>query len=133
MTQDDIVTGRKQPDAIACGDWFVDLHNPKGEGTLIVRPPAGDWYEVPYRSTTAHALDNLLVASRCLDATHEAHAAVRASNQICAVGEGVGTAAAQVITRELADVRSVDIDQLQATLRKSGAALRDESGKLCGF
>jgi hypothetical protein len=130
MTRDDIVQARKQPDAIACGDWFVDIHNPKGEGTSISRPPEGDWYEIPYRSTTAHGLGNLLIASRCLDATHEAHAAIRASNQICAVGEGVGAAAAQVIARRLPDIRCVDMEQLQATLRKSGVMLRDENGML---
>ena len=121
MTGHDIVTARKHSDAIARGDWFVDIHNPKGEGTEIQRPPAGDWYEVPYRSTTAAGLDNLLVASRCLDSTHEAHAAVRASNQICGVGEGVGAAAAQVVERDLATVREVDVAQVQASLRRAGA------------
>jgi len=136
MTGDDITQSRKHPDAIARGDWWIDIHNPEGEGiatgggAVITQteaskrgPAAGDWYEIPYRSTTAYGLDNLLIASRCLDSTHEAHAAVRASQQICAIGEGVGVAAAQAIARNLPTVRDVDIREVQGSLRKSGALI----------
>jgi len=136
MTGDDIRQARKHSDVIARGDWWIDIHNPKGEGLATQDgkritqaqasawgPSPGDWYEIPYRSTTAYGLDNLLVASRCLDSTHEAHAAVRASQQICAIGEGVGAAAAQAIARKLTTVRDVDIRDVQARLRKSGALI----------
>lgn len=136
MTGDDIRQTRKHADVIARGDWWIDIHNPKGEGLIgpngeVITPaqaskmgPApGDWYEIPYRSTTAHGLDNLLVASRCIDSTHEAHAAVRASQQVCAIGEGVGTAAAQAVARNLTTVRDVDIREVQDRLRKSGALI----------
>jgi hypothetical protein len=86
MTGDDIRQTRKHPDVIARGDWWIDIHNPKGEGivnsdgspttqhaSVKAGPAPGDWYEIPYRSTTAHGLDNLLIASRCIDSTHEAH------------------------------------------------------------
>jgi hypothetical protein len=94
----------------------------QGEASRL-GPAAGDWYEIPYRSTTARGFDNLLVASRCIDSTHEAHAAVRVSQQICAIGEGVGAAAAQAINRKLRSVRDVDIREVQANLRKSGALI----------
>jgi hypothetical protein len=136
MTGDDIRQARKHADVIARGDWWIDIHNPKGEGIATgdgkvvtqgeasrLGPAAGDWYEIPYRSTTARDFDNLLVASRCIDSTHEAHAAVRVSQQICAIGEGVGAAAAQAVTRKLKSVRDVDIREVQANLRKSGALI----------
>ncbi len=136
MTGDDIRQSRKHADVIARGDWWIDIHNPKGEGIATadggvitqqdaskLGPAPGDWYEIPYRSVTAHGLDNLLIASRCLDSTHEAHAAVRASHQICAIGEAVGAAAAQAVGRKLPSVRDVDIREVQARLRKSGALL----------
>jgi hypothetical protein len=31
MTSDDIRQARKHPDAIARGDWWIDIHNPKGD------------------------------------------------------------------------------------------------------
>ena len=136
MTGDDIKHSRKHADVISRGDWWIDIHNPKGEGSATqggdvitqadaskMGPAAGDWYEIPYRSTTAYGFDNLLIASRCLDSTHEGHAAVRASQQICAIGEGVGAAAAQAIARKLTTVRDVDIREVQANLRKSGALI----------
>jgi hypothetical protein len=136
MTGDDIRQSRKHADVIARGDWWIDIHNPKGEGIATadggvitqhdaskLGPAPGDWYEIPYRSVTAHGLDNLLVASRCVDTTHEAHAAVRVSQQICAIGEAVGAAAAQAVARKLPSVRDVDIREVQARLRKSGALI----------
>jgi len=136
MTGEDILNSRKYPDAIARGNWWIDIHNPKGEGIGIASgavitqeeasrrgPTEGDWYEIPYRSTTAWGFENLLVASRCLDSDHEAHGAVRASHQICALGEGVGAAAAQAIARGLGNVRSVDIPAVQKSLRESGALI----------
>jgi FAD dependent oxidoreductase len=136
MTAEDICIGRKHPDVISRGDWFIDIHNPKGagcadkDGKAITQkdagkmsPPPGDWYEIPYRSTTAHGMDNLLIASRCIDTTHEAHAAVRASQQICAIGEGVGTAAAQFITKELKSTRDIDVRAVQQSLRAAGALI----------
>ncbi|MEI9997994.1 MAG: FAD-dependent oxidoreductase [Verrucomicrobiota bacterium] len=123
VTGDDIRAGRKFPDVIARGNWPIDIHNPKGEGTNceyeVLAP--GDYYTVPYRSITAHGLDNLLVASRCIDATHEAHAAIRASPQICAIGEAAGVAAALVVARKLASVRDVEVEEVQNRLRKAGA------------
>jgi len=136
MTSDDIRQARKHPDAIARGNWWIDIHNPKGEGIAAeeggvitqhdgnkLGPAYGDWYEIPYRSVTAQGLDNLLIASRCLDSTHAAHAAVRASQQVCAIGEGVGAAAAQAVARRLATVREVDIAEVRERLRKAGALI----------
>ena len=125
MTGEDILSRKKHFDVIARGNWCIDVHNPKGEGQTVEIEPIrnGEWYEIPYRSTTAHGLDNLLVASRCIDSTHEAHGAVRASPQICAIGEGVGAAAAQMIARKLPDVRQVNIPDVQMSLRKAGALI----------
>lgn len=121
ITGEDIAQRKKHADVIARGNWPVDIHNPNGGGTVVKPIKNGEWYEIPYRSTTVHGFDNLFVASRCLDSTHEGHAAVRASPQVCAVGQGVGAAAAQMITRNLPNVRSVDIHQAQESLRASGA------------
>ena len=134
MTGDDIREARKQPDVIGRGNWFIDIHNPTGAGlatasgemitqgqTGKLGPDPGDWYDIPYRSTTAHGFDNLLIGLRCFDSTHEAHAAVRAYQQICAMGEGVGAAAAQMIARNLPTARSVNIAELQTSLREAGA------------
>lgn len=121
LTQDDIVAAREFPDAVARGNWFVDIHNPHGEGTVHVKAPAGRYYEIPYACLRPRGLDNVLVASRCLGSTHEAHAAVRITPQIVAIGQGAGTAAALAVAAGHADSRRVEPDALRAALRAAGA------------
>ncbi|CAN5340289.1 FAD-dependent oxidoreductase [soil metagenome] len=120
VTGDDVSHCRKHSDVIARGNWPVDIHNPNGSGTAVVPLRNGVWYEIPYRSTTVRGFDNLLVASRCVDSTHEGHAGLRASPQVCAIGEGVGAAAAQMVARNLRSCREVDIDAVQKSLRAAG-------------
>jgi hypothetical protein len=122
ITGDDIRQRRKHPDAIARGNWLIDIHSPKGTDFTPMDPIRnGEWYEIPYRSTTVRGFDNLFIACRGIDATHEGHGAIRASPQVCAIGEGVGIAAAQMIAEHLTSSRAVDITALQAALRRAGA------------
>lgn len=125
ITGEDIETRRKHEDAIARGNWPVDVHSPTGSddtgGLKLIRN--GAFYEIPYRSTTVNGFDNLLIASRCLDATHEGHAAVRASPQICAIGEGVGIAAAQMIAKNLPTTRDVNISEVRDSIRAAGGLI----------
>ncbi len=120
VTGEDINGCRKHQDVIARGNWPIDVHNPNGETTQVKPIRNGAYYEIPFRSTTVAGFDNLLVASRCIDSTHEGHAALRASPQVCAIGEGVGTAAAQMIAGNLTSAREVNVPALQQALRDSG-------------
>lgn len=121
ITADDIIRVVPFDDCIARGNWYIDIHNPTGEGTERIRPPEGRWYEVPYRSIRARGMENLLVASRCLDCTHEAHAAIRITPQVVAIGQGAGTAAALCVKNGLASTRDLDAALLRETLRSQGA------------
>jgi hypothetical protein len=66
-------------------------------------------------------MENLLIASRCIDCTHEAHAAIRITPQIVAIGEGAGTAAALCLKLGLKSTRELDATKLRETLRANGA------------
>ncbi len=121
ITARDIIEVPPAEDCIARGNWFIDIHNPSGEGTERVYPPEGKWYEIPYRSIRVRGFENLLIASRCLDSTHEAHAAVRITPQVMAIGEGAGTAAALCVREGLDSTRALDSGLLRETLRANGA------------
>lgn len=121
VTADDIVKVTPFEDCIARGDWFIDIHSPTGEGTVRIHPPAGKWYEIPYRTIRAQGVDNLLVASRCIDSSHEAHAAIRITPQVMAIGEAAGAAAALCVKQGLKSTRDLDVKLLRETLRKQGA------------
>lgn len=121
ITGNDLLRQVRFPDAIARGNWAIDIHNPKGEGTEFRQLAEGEYFEIPYRSLCARGIDNLLVASRCIDCTHEAHAAIRITPQIVAIGEAAGLAAAIATGDGDRDTRSVDIALLRQTLRERGA------------
>jgi ribulose 1,5-bisphosphate synthetase/thiazole synthase len=104
LTAEDVLGARKFPDTIGqCGAPIED-HHPG----LIPR-----------------GLDNVLVAGRCLSATHDAHASCRSMGQTMAMGEAAGTAAALCVERD-SNCRGLDVRELQDRLVKSGAILYDE-------
>lgn len=121
ITAQDIIDVVPFDDCIARGDWFIDIHSPTGEGTQRIHPPEGKWYEIPFRSIRARGIANLLVASRCLDSTHEAHAAIRITPQVMAIGQAAGTAAALCVKNGLSSTRDLDASVLRETLREQGA------------
>ena len=77
LTEDDVLSCRKFDDAIGKCSYPIDIHSPQGEGTRIAALPKGEWYEIPYRTLYSPAVENLLVAGRCIASTHEAHASLR--------------------------------------------------------
>lgn len=120
LTVEDVLSGKKFPDAIACSCYPVDIHNPSGGGTVIRRVPEGDYYEIPYRSIVPEGTGNLLMASRSISATHEAHSSMRVMPVVAAIGEAAGTAAAMAAEGGIAPA-AVDIRRLRTGLRAAGA------------
>jgi hypothetical protein len=115
LTADDVLAARKFPDGIARCSYPIDIHSPTGAGTIIRDVPRGDHYEIPYRCLVPIGVDNLLVAGRCVSATHEAQASLRVMPQCFAMGEAAGTAAALAVERSIPP-REVDGHELRAVL-----------------
>lgn len=122
LTGEDLKACTRFEDVIALGNYDIDIHNPAGSGTSHYYFPAGQYYTIPYRSLIPACTDNLLVAGRCISATHEAQASIRIMPIVCCLGQAAGTAAA-VAAKAGEDVRRVDIRQVQALLKKGGAAI----------
>jgi hypothetical protein len=94
LTVHDVLEAFKFADGLARSSYPVDIHNPTGAGTLIQRVPPGEFYEVPYRCLVPEGVDNLLIGSRCISATHEAHSSLRVMPVVAGIGEAAGVAAA---------------------------------------
>ncbi|MBR1608584.1 MAG: FAD-dependent oxidoreductase, partial [Kiritimatiellae bacterium] len=94
LTREEIVAGTKFPDGVAAGNYDIDIHSPDGSGTSHWYFPPGLYYTIPYRSLLPRELDNLLVAGRCIGASHEAQASVRIMPICFCMGEAAGAAAA---------------------------------------
>jgi len=120
LTQEDLVACTVFPDAIAAGNYDIDIHNPEGAGTSHYYFPEGTWYTIPYRSLIPRGVGNLLVAGRCVSATHEAQASIRILPIVCCLGEAAGIAVG-VAAKEGVPPGRVDVRQVQRLLAQAGA------------
>ncbi len=120
LRADDIVGARKFEDAIACGAYPIDIHDPASARLVTKRVPEGEYYTIPYRCLLPRGGENWLVAGRCISATHEAFAAFRVSAIVMAIAQAAGTAAAMAV-RDGTSPREVDPRTLRQTLQARGA------------
>ncbi len=120
LTSEELIACTRFPDRIAAGNYDIDIHNPEGSGTSHYFFPDGQYYTIPYRSLIPKDSENLLVAGRCISATHEAQASIRIMPIVCTLGEAAGTAAA-IALRGHCPVSRVDIAMLQNTLTAANA------------
>jgi hypothetical protein len=123
LTAEDVLDARKFDDVIARGAYPVDIHNPKGSGTVLKRLPSGAAYDIPLRCLLPRGVDGILVAGRCLSGSHEAHSSYRVMPIVMATGQAAGVCAALAARRDLTP-RAVPVADIQATLISQGADLR---------
>ncbi|MHB8897872.1 MAG: FAD-dependent oxidoreductase [Thermoguttaceae bacterium] len=123
LTVDELLAGKRFPDAIANGTYHIDVHNAQGAGVKFRELNEGAlFYQVPYASLVPRGAKNLLVAGRCLDADEQAFGAVRVMVNCNQTGQAAGTAAWLALDRET-DVDAVDPAALRQTLAGQGAAV----------
>ena len=122
MTGDDVRLQRQFDDVIAQACYQIDIHGPTDTSSCLVKLPAGTHYDIPYRCLVPCACENLLVAGRCVSATHEALAAIRVQPICMAMGQAAGTAAA-MCANENKRPADLDMKALQQKLAEQGAIL----------
>nr|AUN36317.1 hypothetical protein [uncultured bacterium] len=110
LTESDILESRPFTSAIAYGGWPLDLHPVHGVDA-IDEPPAQAGhapylYDIPLDCCISKTVSNLMFAGRNLSATHVAFGSTRVMATCAVVGQGVGTAAAFAVEKEM------DISQL---------------------
>ena len=116
MTGDDIRQQNQFDDVVAQACYQIDIHGPTDASFQLVKIPKGRHYDIPYRTLIPCNCDNLLVAGRCVSATHEALAAIRVQPICMAMGQAVGSAAAMCASQNIAP-RDLDVRSLQENLR----------------
>lgn len=128
LTRDDVWNFVKFPDAINCGSYPIDIHSPTDATTDYPEDHfyGGKYWTIPYRCLVPQKIDNLLVAGRCLSATHEALSAVRVMANTMGMGEAAGYAAALSLQHQTTP-RLLDAALVQQALLERGAWLGDVS------
>ena len=122
LTADELKNTVHFDDTVAMGNYYIDIHSPTGTGTTIYRFKKGEKWSIPYRSLVPKEYVNLLVAGRCLSATHEAHAAVRIMPVCACLGQAAGIAVA-VAYHSKTDTHTADFNKIREKLIKSGAKI----------
>jgi hypothetical protein len=128
LTGDDVLNARKFEDSIARSSYPIDIHDPSGKGTLLRRLPEGEYYDIPLRTLIPKETDNLLVAGRCISATHEANSSLRTMPTSMATGQAAGVCAA-LAARGGRPPRRTPASDVQAELRRQGAILGPVTGR----
>jgi hypothetical protein len=105
---------------VACG-YGVDIHDPGGSGrTQLKEIPGSGYYHIPYRCLYARDFRNLLLGSRCISGTHEAHSSYRVMPPVSAIGQACGTSAGLMCSLSLEGVRAVRSSWIRHELEAKG-------------
>lgn len=137
LVYEDIVEGREGEDAVALGGYRVDIHGYDGgrgyhepkRGTQVKEYGA---YGIPYGCLVPQAVGGLLVAGRCISASHKAQGSARVIGTCMATGQAAGTAAALAQQAACAPAE-LPAGAVRAALRRQGAILEGPGGSPCAI
>lgn len=127
VTVEDVLEARKFKDGIARNAYPVDIHSPTDGSTDIRHLKIGTSHEIPYRSLVPKGTRNLLMASRSISSTHEAHSSLRVMPVVMAIGQAAGIAAAMCV-KDGRTPKRVNARDLRKLLLEQGADLDREEG-----
>jgi hypothetical protein len=124
LTGRDVLSAQKFDDVIARGAFGIDIHcaDYSGCGVVGLQLEEGKSYDIPYGCLVPLEVEGILVAGRCISATHVALGSARIMPVASATGQAAGTAAALSV-QEGVYPRDLNVAQLQRTLREQGANL----------
>ena len=124
LTDSDVLDGLKFDDTIGQVCFPVDIHAPDSSQAIFHQIGGDGTFDIPYRAMLPNELDNLIVAGRCVSATHVAHGATRNMAPCLVMGEAAGTAAA-LSSLDGAQAANIDVAILQKQLLKQKVFLGD--------
>lgn len=122
LTEADVLGCRKFDDAIARNNYPIDIHQTGASKLKLVHLPPGEYHEIPYRCLVPLAIEDLLVAGRCLSAAFAAQGSVRIQSNCRAMGEAAAVACAISIDKAIS-LRKVDGVEVRRALIAQGALL----------
>ncbi len=125
LTADDVISGREFKDAVSMGGYHIDIHRPSGSWVESYNVQA---YTIPLRSLISKDAENLLMAGKCISATHEAIGSTRVIPICMGQAQAVGTVSAMAVLQRKA-VRDIPIRELQNALIDQGAEIGQSLGE----
>jgi len=118
LTEEDAMAGRRFEDAVAWRSGYLDIGFVRWEPMKV--------HDVPYRALVPKKLDGLLVAGRCISATHVGASSGKSMGNCMATGHAAGRAAAMCAAGSCVP-RDLSVRDLQAALASDGVDLEREA------
>ncbi|MDA3873608.1 MAG: FAD-dependent oxidoreductase [Kiritimatiellae bacterium] len=115
LTAEDCLNEARFDDMIAACGYFIDVHDPETGHAELVPIPGSGYYHIPYRCLIPKKFENLLLGSRCISGTHEAHGSYRVMSSVSAIGQAAGVAGALSV-RFGGDVRNTRAEWIRHQL-----------------
>jgi len=119
LLESNVHDGTIPSDSVALGSHPIDIWD-----ATDTRPhvQSSMKYGIPYACLLPRGVENLLVAGRCISATHAAAASARIMPTCMATGQAAGTAAALSVIRNCSP-RALSVRALQEKLVRDGAEI----------
>jgi hypothetical protein len=112
---EDLLEGRVPEDTVArAGERGVD--------TVYYHSPAKGRIGIPYRALLPKGIEGLLVAGRCISATHDSLGGFRGMGSVLSIGQGAGVAASLAARRGITP-RQVSPKDIQTVLAEMGVRM----------
>ena len=102
-------------DAIASMSAPIGHHTADGESAIFQNPSKGHSFDIPLRSLVPEKMDGLVVAGRCISASHDAMGATRIMPGSMSIGQGAGIAASLAVELGI-EPRNIPSDKLRKAL-----------------
>lgn len=125
LTRNDLLTCRRQPDAVCTLSAPIGVHTPDGSGVRFVTPEPGCSFDIPLRCLIPKKLNGIMTAGRCLSATHEAMGAARVMSGCMCMGQASGIVAAWA-ARTGKEAFAIGHEELRSMLLKQNVFLKPE-------
>ena len=95
LTEDDYLGRARFADAVAKGDWYIDIHSATKGLVHMDKFKRGEYYEIPYRCLTNKIVDNMLTVGRCISTSFAVQASIRIQPTLIDMGDSAGKACAR--------------------------------------
>ena len=121
LTEEDVLSCRSFPDAIANGSYGIDVHDSKN-GKWALKAPRGEFYQIPLSTMLNTKVDNVVMAGRMISTDRAAFGGIRVMVNLNQVGEAAGVTAA-LAASERETVSSVEATSVRKHLARLGAVI----------
>ena len=129
LTENDYVAGKTHPDTVCYCGWNLDVHHKdgifSGKSGAFTSNKAIPISEIPFGAMYSKNIGNLMMAGRCISATHIGLGAIRVQLTTGTMGQAVGTAAylCKKYNAKPRVIRNSHIDELQQLLLRDGMTI----------